>query len=161
MKNETGRGGNSDEANNTLQQLLVNYSLNVKRDVIQQIFLIYQCQLYCPCYVFRNSLTISFVLVFFCVEQNNCTAPFVILFQNNYPLGSSFRISANIFQIWSKEAGYEQIALGCRSIRNGKIVKRMISSNWMRPSMIWGILQIEVCVMRLVNIIFRIHTKAS
>ena len=104
---------------------------------------------------------VGLFFLFFFVEQNNCTAPSVILFQNNHPLGSSFRISANIFQIWSKEAGYEEIALGCRSIRNWKIFKRMISSNWMRPSMIWGILQIEVCVMRLVYIIFRIHTKAS
>ena len=35
MKNNTDRGGNSDEANNTLRYLLVYYSLNVKsRDVI-------------------------------------------------------------------------------------------------------------------------------
>ena len=59
--------------------------------------------------------------------------------------GSSLRISANIFQIWSKEAGYEEIAVGFRPMRNGKIFKRIISSYWMRSSMIWRILQIKVC----------------
>ena len=63
--------------------------------------------------------------------------------------------------IWSKKAGCEELAQGFRPIRNGKIFKRILSSYWMRSSMIWRILQIEVCVLRLIGIVFHIHTKAS
>ena len=47
-----------------------------------------------------------------------------------------------------------EIALGFRPMRNGKIFKRIISSYWMRSSVIWRILQIEVCVMRLIDMGF-------
>ena len=54
-----------------------------------------------------------------------------------------------------------EIALGFRPMRNGKIFKRIITSYSMRSSMIWRILQIEVCVMRRIGIGFQIHMKAS
>ena len=75
--------------------------------------------------------------------QNKSTAPRILL--------SFFRAiireSALRFRI-------SEIALGFRPMRNGKIFKRIISSYWMRSSVIWRILQIEVCVMRLIDMGF-------
>ena len=73
--------------------------------------------------------------------QNKSTAPRM--------LGSAF-----CFRI-------SEIALGFRPMRNRKIFQRIISGYWMRSSMIWRILQIEVCVMRLMGMSVHIHTKAS
>ena len=75
--------------------------------------------------------------------QNKSTAPRILL--------SFFRTisreSALCFRI-------SEVALGFRPMRNGKIFKRIISSYWMRSSVIWRILQIEVCVMRLIDMGF-------
>ena len=75
--------------------------------------------------------------------QNKSTAPRILL--------SFFRAiireSALRFRI-------SEIALGFRPMRNGKIFKRIISSYWMNSSVIWRILQIEVCVLRLIDMGF-------
>ena len=99
------------------------------------------CYFYCACYVFRKQFD-----YFFCKTKQLHHA-LLLSFSRTIirKSGSSLRISANIFQIWSKEAGYEEIAVGFRPMRNGKIFKRIISSYWMRSSMIWRILQIKVC----------------
>ena len=100
---------------------------------------------YCACYVLGNSVTIFFFFL-----QNKSTAPRILL--------SSFRTisreSALCFRI-------SEIALGFRPMRNGKIFKRIITSYWMRSSVIWRILQFEVCVMRLIDMGFHLHMKAS
>ena len=93
---------------------------------------------YCACYVLGNSVTIFFFFL-----QNKSTAP---------------RILLSIFRTISRESALcfriSEIALGFRPMRNGKIFKRIISSHWMRSSVIWRILQIEVCVMRLIDMGF-------
>ena len=90
--------------------------------------------IFTACYVLGNSVTIFFF-------QNKSTAPRI--------LGSAF-----CFRI-------SEIALGFRPMRNRKIFQRIISGYWMRSSMIWRILQIEVGVMRLIGMSVHIHTKAS
>ena len=84
------------------------------------------------------------------VLQNKSTAPRLLLSF----FGTIIRESPLCFRI-------SEIALRFRPMRNGKIFKRIITSYWMRPSMICRILQIEVCVMRLIGIGFQIHVKAS
>ena len=80
----------------------------------------HQCYLYCACYVLGNSVTIFL--------QNKLNAPRLLL--------SFFRTiireSALCFRI-------SEIALGFRPMRNEKIFKRIITSYWMRSSMIWRI----------------------
>ena len=90
------------------------------------------------------------IFFFFFFLQNKSTVPRLLLSF----FGTIIRESALCFRI-------SEIALGFRRMRNGKIFKRIITSYWMRSSMIWRILQIEVCAMRLIGIGFQIHTKAS
>ena len=116
-----------------------NPRFTIERDVVSHIFgLKYQLSsvlFYCACYVSGNSVT------FFL--QNTATALRLVLSF----FGTFIRESALCFRI-------SQIALGFRPMRNGKIFKRIISSYWMRSSVIWRILQIEVCVMRLIDMGF-------
>ena len=92
---------------------------------------------YCACYVLGNSVTIFFFL------QNKSTAPRILLSF----FSTISRESALCFRI-------SEVALGFRPMRNGKIFKRIISSHWMRSRVIWRILQIGVCVMRLIDMGF-------
>ena len=87
--------------------------------------------------------------IFFFLQEKS-TAPRILLSFFRTIIGESafcFRIS--------------EIALGFRPMKNEKIFKRIISSYWKRSSVIWRILQIEVCVMRLIGMDFHIHTKSS